>query len=150
LIYRQEFIDDVYEDCQPLIEQHWKEIALNQDKIKLNPNWDAYRALEGIGAFRIFTARDDGNLVGYFAVFVEPNLHYQDHLFARNDVLFLHEDYRKGFCGVRLIRFAEKCLKGDGVSVLVINTKLHKDFSSVLRWMGFKHTESLHTKYIGA
>lgn len=149
MIYQQEFIDDIYEDCQPLIAQHWEEIALNQDKIKLNPNWDAYRSLEGIGAFRIFTARDDGKLVGYFAVFVEPNLHYQDHLFARNDVLFLHEDYRKGFCGVKLIRFAEKCLKDDGVSVLAINTKAHKDFSSVLNWMGFDKTETVHTKYIG-
>lgn len=132
-----------------MIAQHWEEIALNQDKIKLNPNWDAYRSLEGIGAFRIFTARDDGKLVGYFAVFVEPNLHYQDHLFARNDVLFLHEDYRKGFCGVKLIRFAEKCLQDDGVSVLAINTKAHKDFSSVLNWMGFDKTETVHTKYIG-
>lgn len=132
-----------------MIAQHWEEIALNQDKIKLNPNWDAYRSLEGIGAFRIFTARDDGKLAGYFAVFVEPNLHYQDHLFARNDVLFLNEDYRKGFCGVKLIRFAEKCLKDDGVSVLAINTKAHKDFSSILNWMGFDKTETVHTKYIG-
>jgi GNAT superfamily N-acetyltransferase len=150
LIYRQEFIDDIYEDCQPLIQQHWEEIALNQDAIKLNPNWDAYKQLEGIGAFRIFTARDGGKLVGYFAVFVEPNLHYQDHLFARNDVLFLHKDYRKGFCGIKLIRFAEKCLKDDGVSVLVINTKTHRDFSSVLARLGFSKTETVHTKVIGA
>lgn len=150
MIYRQEFIDDIYEDCQPLIAQHWKEIALNQDKIKLNPNWDAYRALEGIGAFRIFTARDNGKLVGYFAVFVEPNLHYQDHLFARNDVLFLHEDYRKGFCGVRLIRFAEKCLKDDGVSVLLLGTTVQRDFSVLLERLDFTKTETIYTKYLRA
>lgn len=149
MIYQQEFIDNVYEDCQHLIEQHWEEIALNKDKIKLNPNWDAYKKLEGIGAFRIFTARDEGKLVGYFAVFVEPNLHYQDHLFARNDVIFLQKEYRKGFCGARLIKFAEKCLKEDGVSVLMINTKVHKDFSPVLERMGFNKTEIIHTKYIG-
>lgn len=149
MIYQQEFIDDVYEDCQDLIEQHWEEIALNKDKIKLNPNWDAYKQLEGIGAFRIFTARDEGKLVGYFAVFVEPNLHYQDHLFARNDVIFLQKEYRKGFCGTRLIKFAEKCLKEDGVSVLMINTKTHKDFSPVLERLGFSKTEIIHTKYIG-
>ena len=150
MIYRQEFIDDIYEDCQPLIEQHWKEIALNQNKIKLNPNWDAYRALEGIGAFRIFTARNEGKLVGYFAVFVEPNLHYQDHLFARNDVLFLHEDYRRGFCGVRLIRFAEKCLKADGVSVLLLGATVRRDFSVLLERLGFVKTETLYTKYLRA
>jgi len=149
LIYQQEFIDDVFEDCQHLIEQHWEEIALNKEKIKLNPNWDAYRQLEGIGAFRIFTARDDGKLVGYFAVFVEPNLHYRDHLFARNDVIFLQKEYRKGFCGIRLIKFAERCLKDDGVSVLMINTKTHKDFSPVLERLHFKKTETIHTKYIG-
>lgn len=149
MLFRQEFIDDVYTECQSLIDEHWQEIALHKDKIKLNPNWDAYRQLEGIGALRIFTARADGALVGYFAVLVDLNLHYQDHIFAKNDVLFLRKEHRKGMCGVKLIKFAEKCLKDDGVSVLAINTKLHRDFTPVLERLGFAATETVHTKFIG-
>ena len=40
LTYQQEFLYTVQEDCKELLELHWSEIALNQDKIKLNPDWD--------------------------------------------------------------------------------------------------------------
>ena len=66
--YQQEFLSQVESDTQTLIELHWEEIALNQDKIKLNPDWQAYHNLEAEGKLKIFTARDRDSLVGYFVV----------------------------------------------------------------------------------
>lgn len=145
---KQEFYDDVAEDMKSLIEAHWDEIALNKDKIKLNPDWDKYKQLEGLGNLKIFTVRNDSDLVGYFICTVGSNLHYKDHTFAVNDVLFLHKDYRKGLTGAKLIKFAEKCLREDGVSVLVINTKVHQPFDKLMEFLGFNLTERVYSKYI--
>tara|TARA_R110000782_G_scaffold254585_1_gene342973 strand:- start:233 stop:688 length:456 start_codon:yes stop_codon:yes gene_type:complete len=149
LKYQQEFLNQVKSDIEPLIELHWEEIALNQDKIKLNPDWDAYHSLEEQDKLKIFTARNGNDLVGYFVVILGTNIHYKDHLFANNDIIYLHKDYRKGFAGIRLINFAEKCLKEDGVSVLLINIKTHKPFDKVLERLKFKPIERVFSKFIG-
>ena len=47
--YQQEFLATVKDDIRPLIQKHWEDIALNKDKIKLNPDWDAYHDLEQKG-----------------------------------------------------------------------------------------------------
>ena len=147
--YQQEFLHQVEDDIKYLIELHWDEIALNKDKIKLNPDWDAYRNLEEQGKLKIFTARNEGELVGYFVVILGYNIHYKDHLFAQNDIIYMHKDYRKGFAGIRLIKFAEKCLRDDDVSVLTINTKTHQPFDKVLERLKFNLIERVYSKYLG-
>lgn len=147
--YQQEFLATVEKDIRPLLERHWNDIAVNKDKIKLNPDWDAYHSLEQDGMLKIFTAREQGELVGYFVVIVHRNLHYKDHLFASNDVIFLHPDHRKGRTGIKLIQFSEKCLREDGVSVLAINTKVHKPFDKLMQFLGFSLVERIYSKYIG-
>lgn len=147
--YQQEFLDDVRGEMGPLLVRHWKEIALNKDKIKLNPDWDSYYTLESQGKLKIFTARDEGELVGYFVVVVTNNLHYKDHLFATNDVIYLSPKHRKGFTGVKLVKFAEKCLKEDGVSVLTINTKVHQPFDKLMVFLKFRKIERVYSKYLG-
>lgn len=147
--YQQEFLSSVVEEIKPLLEKHWSEIAVNKDNIKLNPDWDAYYSLEAQDKLRIFTARSGEELIGYFVVVVSTGLHYKDHLFACNDVIYLSPEYRKGFTGVRLIRFAENCLKADGVSVLTINTKVHQPFDRLMDFLKFKNVERVYSKYLG-
>lgn len=148
ITYQQESLVTVKADIIPLLEKHWEEVALNKEKIKLNPDWDAYANLEDAGILKIFTSREDGKLVGYFVVFVKSHIHYKDHLFCYNDVIFVDEEYRKGFTSTRLIKFAEKCLKADGVEVMIVNTKRHKPFDSLLVWLGYKHIENLYSKVL--
>ena len=148
ITYQQEFLDTVEKDIKPLLQDHWEEIALNKSAIKLNPDWDAYHNLEDNGILKVFTARSDGELIGYFVVLIRNHIHYKDHVFAANDVLFLKQEYRKGLTGAKLMKFAEKCLKEDGVSVLVVNTKRHKPFDGLLEWLGYSHVENVYSKYL--
>ena len=147
--YQQEFLTSVVDDIKPLIKSHWDEIALNQDRIKLNPDWDAYQNFEDQDRLRIFTARDEGELVGYFVVIIGVNIHYKDHLFASNDIIYLSPNHRKGFTGIRLIKFAEKCLRQDGISVLTINTKVHQPFDKLMDFLKFNKVERVYSKYVG-
>ena len=47
-----ECLASVKEDIKPLIEKHWELVALNQGKIKLNPNWEEYARLDAAGILR--------------------------------------------------------------------------------------------------
>ena len=146
--YQQEFLESVEEEAKPLIKDHWEEIALNKGIIKLNPDWNAYHTLEDNGNLKVFTARSYGHLIGYFVVILRNHIHYKDHIFAANDILFLKKESRKGLVGAKLIKFAEGCLKEDGVSVLVVNTKCHKPFDKLLKWLGYNHIENVYSKLL--
>jgi GNAT superfamily N-acetyltransferase len=147
--YQREDFFTVKAEIGDLIYQHWQEIALNKDRIELNPDWSFYEALFESGHLGVYTVRNNKKLVGYFIVVVRNNPHYKDHLFAINDIIYIDPEYRKGLVGFKLIRNVERDLKKLGVSVLVINTKTHKPFDSLLDRLGFNLTERVYTKYIG-
>jgi N-acetylglutamate synthase-like GNAT family acetyltransferase len=144
--FQQEFFCDCYDEAKELLNMHYDEIALNKDLLKLNPSIEQYETAEKNGILKIFTARSEGKIVGYFAVLVNKSLHYQDHLYATNDVIFLHPDHRKGYTASKLIKFSIECLAQDGVSMLFMNTKIHKPFDLLLQRLGFQHIENVYTK----
>lgn len=148
IAYQQEFLASCRAEAEPLLARHWEEIALHRDLIPLAPDWDAYAELEAAGVLRIFTARCAEALVGYFAVFVRPHLHYRHHVYAFNDVLFLAPEHRKGWTAAGLIRFAETCLREDGVTVLVVNTKRHRPFDVLLDRLGYGAAETVYQKVL--
>lgn len=150
ITYQEEFMSRLNrEEFSGLVKEHWEESALHKDKIFLDPNLELYLELESKGQSKLFTVRDEGKLVGYFLVLVFKHLHYQGNTYAQNDVVFVTKEYRKGFTGIKLIKFAEECLKEDGVDVFNINVKKHKDFGPVLERLGFKPVETVYGKYIG-
>lgn len=143
-----ENIANVRREIEPLLEQHYKEIALNKDIIKLNPDWRAYAQLDAINGLRIYTARKDGKLMGYFVVIVSRSLHYKDHLFANNDVIFLTKTARKGLTGMKLVKYAIESLKAEGVTKLHINTKMHQPFDPIMERLGFEEIETVFSKVL--
>jgi len=145
-MFQLESYTSIKNEIKPLIEAHYKEIALNQDAIKLNPNWKEYARLDSIGALRCFTARKDGELIGYFVVIVNKSLHYQDHLFAYNDVIFLAKGHRRGMTGVKLIKYATESIKEQGISLMIVNTKVHQSFDKILERLGYNLTERVYSK----
>lgn len=143
-----ENIANVRREIEPLLEQHYKEIALNKDIIKLNPDWRAYAQLDAINGLRIYTARKDGKLMGYFVVVVSRSLHYKDHLFANNDVIFLTKTARKGLTGLKLVKYAMESLKAEGVTKLHVNTKMHQPFDPIMERLGFEEIETVFSKVL--
>ena len=138
----------VRREIEPLLKEHYDEIALNKDKIKLNPDWASYARLDNLNALRVYTARKDKVLQGYFVVIVSKSLHYQDHLFANNDVIFLNKTARKGATGLKLIKFASDSLKAEGITKLHVNTKNHQPFGVILERQGFEAIETVYSKVL--
>lgn len=144
-----ETVEQVKSDILPLLKEHWEEAEANKELIKMNPCWDTYLKLQDEGMLGIFTARKDGDLVGYFVVIANKNPHCKDHIFGVNDVIYLKPEYRGTYLGSDMIMYAEKYMAKYGASVFVINTKTHIPFDSVLKRLGFTHIENVYSKAIG-
>lgn len=141
ITYQREHLCSVALDVDALLEMHYQELTLNKDKIRLKPIWQRYQALEDAGAFVVFTARQDNQLIGYSAFFVNAHLHYEDTISAVNDVLFLHPDHRKGLTGVKLIRFSERQLQDMGAHKVTWHAKHNTTLIPLLEAMGYKNEE---------
>lgn len=149
ITYQEEPLKDCLEEMKPLLEQHWKEIALHQDKIKLNPDYEQYLRLDCIGMLSTVTARDDGKLIGYFVTFIPPNLHYKDNVIALNDILFLNKDYRGGTVAYKMFKFAINVLVELGVDVIQVHEKKEHSFKPLMDRLGFEHIENIYSRYVG-
>ena len=135
--FQVESFDDVKDDIKYLLDLHYNEIALDKEVIPLDPDWDKYRNLYNLGILKIITARDEGKIVGYSIFFVNAHLHYKSSIYANNDLLYLHPEYRKGSLGIKLIKYSEKVLRDLGVTKILWHIKFNKDFRLLLHRLGY-------------
>lgn len=149
ITYQVDTAETILTEGIHLFIEHYKDIAVHQDKVILNPDVPRYMAMEAAGILLPISAREDGGLIGYSVSVLLPSLHYKDHIYAMNDVIFVAKEHRKGTVGIRLIKFTEEELRKRDVSVYCINSKVHAPFFSVLERLGFTDTEHQYTKYIG-
>ena len=147
--YKEETFDQVIDEIKPLLENHYDEIALNKDSIKLNPDYGIYKNLCDSGVMRVVTARNDNKLIGYCVCIIKYHLHYKDSLTAFNDIFYIAKEYRKGLTGVKLFIKTEEILKQYGVQRVSMNTKVHHDVGAIFDRLGYKETERVFTKMIG-
>lgn len=144
IVYGLEKIEAVLDEIRPLLAAHWEEIAHFRD-FALDPAWDEYAKAQERGALRIFTARYSGHLVGYLIYVVGPGLHYKSTLQAIQDIYFVTEQYRGGL-GRRLLRFAEACLKEEGVKVTYQHVKAAHNFGPMLERQGYELVDLIYGK----
>lgn len=137
------------EEAKPLLPLHWEELALNKDKVPLDPIWSIYDAKNAAGEIMVVTLRQKGRLVGYFIGFVNPSLHYQTCLTLTMDIYWTHPDVRGGTAGLRLMRAVEQEAKRRGVQRIFHGSKNHKDSSRLFKAMGYEPVETYHSKWIG-
>lgn len=128
------------EEMLPLLVQHYMEIAHYPD-IQLKVNFDAYVKLYESGCLKVYTARQDGVLVGYGVYVVRPNPKYSDSLQAVQDVLYI--DPKKRGMGGRFILWCDEELRKLGVQVVYQHVKLAHDFGPLLERFGYEAIETI-------
>ncbi len=125
---------------EQLLAVHYREIAHFPD-IALDPDWKKYEDIERAGRYRLFTAREGKELIGYATYIVATNPHYKSSLQAVQDVLFLRPERRGLLIGSRLIAYADRELAGEGVQVVYHHAKAAHPLDAVLP---SADTESIH------
>jgi len=139
ITFAREMLCECVQEAQPLLDEHYRELAKNQDRVKLEPCWQRYAELEAQGAFIVFTAREDGRLIGYSAFASSPHPHYAGLRLVSNDVLFLDKAHRVGRTGIRLIKFCEEQIEATYVKDFCItwHAKEHTPLAGMLQRMGY-------------
>jgi GNAT superfamily N-acetyltransferase len=133
--YAKETYDQVIEDIKPLLDEHWEELAAFPD-IPLDPNFDFYQVASNRGAIRIYTARKDGELIGYAIYIINlSNPHYMETKWAISDIVLVRKPYRNAKVGTGLYDFIEADLPG---FIIVTNDKIaHPELGALMRARGY-------------
>ncbi len=145
----QAFIDESREE---ILLEHWTDLALNQDKVPLDPQWDIYLEREKRGELVMMVMRDEhGELAGYFIGFVAPGLHYQTCLTCTMDIFYVRPKFRHThpLAGLRLFRATERELRSRGVHRWFVGTKLHKDIGRLFEALKFEPADQYWSKWLG-
>lgn len=124
---------------------HWKEIALDQDSIPLDPDYELYSKLAGMGVIHLVTARDGERLVGYHLSFLRPGLHYKSTPMCFTDIFYLLPEYRSGMTGYNFLKFFRDSVLALGVKRIYMMTKLTIDLGPLVERLGFKEIERIYS-----
>lgn len=128
--------------------QHWAELAVNKDAIQLDPNYEAYQALDRAGSILLVTLRDRDRLAGYIIGFLFPALHYQTSFECFTDIFYVRPEYRGGWDAVRMFRKFHAELKVRQVNRWHVTSKDHKDSGPLLRRLGFQAIETHYSRMV--
>ncbi len=134
--FQVERVMDCKDEVQPLIERHYQEIAQFKGVQKLDPDWEAYEALERSGRLWAMTVRADGALVGYIVMVVARSLHYKGLMMAMEDIHYLLPEYRKGLTGYRLLAKARQAMMARGVRLMTLRTKAGQSHAKLFERLG--------------
>lgn len=155
ITYAVEPWSKVWRELRELWDEHWREVAINQDMIKLDPDIPAYNTMEAAGMLHVVVGREAGRVIGYHISFVRPHLHYRTSLSAITDVYFIRASHRGPRAAIRLFEAAEKTLAARGVQKTFNGTKIHKspdgrslDHGRLFEHMGHVEAERLYVKVI--
>lgn len=144
---KERLTPDLIRELEPMLFSHYAEVALNQQRVKLNPRWQQYLLLQAGGKLHIHTARDDGFLVGYNAFLVDAHLHYAGLVVAFNDVFYVDPEYRKGTTPLRLLRYTEQQFAG-WVDKIAYHHKAFNNFGPILHRLGYAPEEGVAAKLL--
>lgn len=142
-----------FTELQPQLKElfpaHWKELALNQDKVPLDPMYEVYFERDRRGEVLLVTLRERGEIAGYFIGFINPGLHYRTCLTCIMDIFYVKPEHRNKMGGVRLFKAVEKECKRRGVQRIYAGSKLHKDSSRLFEALGYNRVETYFSKWVG-
>jgi len=149
ITFHLESFEERLAELQALLPLHYAELALNQDKVPLEPQYNVYIERERRGELIFVVAREEGAMIGYFIGFIAPGLHYKTCLTCTMDIFYVHPDKRTGTAGLKLFRFVEVELKRRGVQRWFMGSKVQADASALFERVGASKVEVYYSKWLG-
>lgn len=138
------------QEVMPLLPEHYAELALDQDKVPLDPQYHVYLDRDTRGEVLTIAMRDAGELVGYFVGFVTPGLHYATCLTLQLDIFWLKPEHRGKSGGAILFKAVEAEARRRGVDRMFVGSKTHLDASFLFERLGYTKVETHYSCWLGA
>ena len=149
IVFNIEPFEHAYSDAIALTQEHWREIAPYHDLLKVDPDIELYKLMDLKGRLITCTARDydaGDQLVGYMVLMIGPHPHYRSVICATEDLHFLRADYRKGWTGVRFMRFCEKAAQLKGAQLITGRAKARTQHGALYKRLGYDLMDEVYTK----
>lgn len=146
LRFRKERFEEAWDEAITLMQQHHDEVGPFRGE-KLTASLNVFAGLEMGGSARLFTAREDDELLGYATFMIGANPNYVHLTQAVQSAIFIRPD-KRGF-GARFIDWCDAELKKDGVNVVFQYVSIHHDFSSTLLRLGYEKAETVYLRRLG-
>jgi GNAT superfamily N-acetyltransferase len=130
---------------------HWREVAINQDRVPLDVDVPRLLQYERMGCLGIVTARDGKRIVGYVVVLMGPHLHHASTKWGQFDGFWLEPGWRTGLVGYRLLQNAVRMAKEKGIQVLTVPVKTNFANGRVMKLferLGFVAEDVLYSKVL--
>lgn len=143
--FQRESIAGLWGELHPLLDAHYHEISADKT-IPLCPDTERYDQLDAAGVIHTYTARLEGELIGYAIFFVQPHLHYATTTHALQDVIFIAREHRRGTLGLRLIRYCDRQLQSEGIHVVHHHIKAAHNWGPILERMGYRLQDLIYTR----
>lgn len=151
--FAREPFEQAWPEVSRLIDAHWREVAYEGDT---PPKIDtaAYAAACREGRLVTFTVRDiepDGRvgaLRGYATFWIGPFPQRQGLKGAWQDAVYLAPEARQGSAGASFLAFCDHHLEALGCHVCHHSVRAGRDFSGLLRRLGYVHAETVYARHL--
>lgn len=135
-------------DSKDLLEMHYQEVAKNKSVMVLDPDRAKYAALERSGKLFSIAAIDGDKIVGYSVNIIDTHIHYSSLVCCLNDVLFVDPGYRRGKCGLMLIKHTEKHANKCGANMMLWHAKSGSNLDLLMPKIGYGVQDIIYSKVI--
>lgn len=135
-------------EIKPLLMLHWNKLALNKDKVPLDPQYETYLIRDARDEVLFISLRDKGKMIGYWVAFIAPGLHYKTCLTHTMDIWNVLPEYEMTMAPLILFRAVEREIKRRGVNRSFIGEKLHRPSGRLFKAFGYEPVETYYSKWI--
>lgn len=140
-------------ELKPLLPLHYKELAIHQEHVPLDPQYDLYLTHDLNGEVLYVTLRELGRLIGYFIGFVGPELHYKTCLGCTLDIFYVVKEHRGKLGGRVLFGEVLRELKYRKVMRLHVGYKIGSEVAeaadALFTHMGFTPSDKYFVAWLG-
>lgn len=123
LMFGIEHMSDIPDEIHPLHEAHYAETEDAYLSDPYDPDLARVYALEKDGAYIVFTARKNMELVGYVQYHMFRDLHTQQVYTAREDCFYITPKARGFGIAPKLLSYAENALRALGAKYVGMTSK---------------------------
>lgn len=144
LTFQAEQVGDLWYEAIPLMVANHDEVG-GMPREHFSPSLSMFQRIEAAGCLRVYSARLDGNLIGYGVFALGPHPTYPDLNFATAHVVYVDPQHR-GRRSLRFLRWMKAELKHEGADYWGLQNHVNHDWSGTLRMLGL---EPMETFYLG-
>ena len=132
-----------------LVNRHYDEIARDKDRVPLAIDLEEYIKMEDDGRVKLFTAREDGVLVGYILFYFFCPERYRTTLYVEDSMYWLGPELRKGWNGLKFLSAAKQALPRP--CKLQMRVKLsfaNGEVGNLMEKIGLKPIEMVYSEFL--